>query len=392
MPVALFGTHVGGIGRGNGPLPPEAGAIRLWDAGVAWRQLEPAPGKVDWAAMERAVSRAESTGAKEILWVHGSPPRWAALKPDAPGLYGPGTSSPPQEKAYLSLLERIATRFKGRITAYQAWNEANLRIFYRGDATYLAELTAKARKVLAKADPDARLVGASTTVRSKGPVKQRWYDEYARELAARGWPVDAMAVHLYPKADEGPQERAGYIRTMRAWLAARGWDGPMWDTEVNYGDRRDFAEEIVVIDQAKAPAWVARTYIDSLALGVDRVFWYGWNDHILGIDQVARGSGAILPAGQAYLTVRDWLARARWQGCQGEIMEPSGDKGALTRCSLQTRRERPAEIVFTHRGSARVDVPPTVRQVCRLDGTCERPQGDSLKVGTTPVLLVSARP
>src|SRR6478752_4565089 len=66
---ALFGTHVGGIASGNQPLPPHAGAIRLWDAGVAWRQLEPAPGEVNWRAMDEAVSQARSTGATEIVWV-----------------------------------------------------------------------------------------------------------------------------------------------------------------------------------------------------------------------------------------------------------------------------------------------------------------------------------
>ena len=42
-PVAreLFGTHVKGLASGTQPLPPRAGAVRLWDAGVAWRELEP---------------------------------------------------------------------------------------------------------------------------------------------------------------------------------------------------------------------------------------------------------------------------------------------------------------------------------------------------------------
>lgn len=382
----LFGTHVGGIAAGDKPAPPQAGAIRLWDAGVAWRQLERSPGRVDWAAMDRAVARAEATGARDILWVHGSPPRWAARRPNSSGLYGPGTSSPPKTDAYLSILTRVAQRYRGRITSYQVWNEANISIFYQGSASYLADLTQKARRVLAEVDPGARLVGASTTVRSQGPVK-KWYGKYASALAARGWPVDAMAVHLYPRADEGPDERAGYIRFMRSWLAERGWTGQLWDTEINYGDRRDFAKEEVVIGQRTAEAWVGRTYLDSLALGIDRVYWYAWNDHILGIDQISLRTGQILPAGRAYLTIQQWLSGATWWGCSGELMQPTGRKGAVTTCEFTDAEGTRSYVLFTHRGTAKVGRPAGTDRVCTLDGSCAPAKGTTLKVGRTPLLV-----
>jgi hypothetical protein len=383
---ALLGTHVGRIVDPASPAPPRAGGIRLWDAGVAWRELEPAQGQVDWALMDAAVSRAQAAGAHEILWVHGSTPAWAAKDPEARGLYGPGTSSAPDEAAYLEILRQIAERYKGRVTAYQAWNEANIKIFYRGTPEYLAELTAKAQRVLDEVDPDALLVGASTTVRAKGPVKD-WYDRYAAALAEAQWPVDAMAVHLYPPAEQGAEDRADYVRVMRSWLEARGWTGPLWDTEVNYGDRRDFAKTVVVVPQEQAAAWVARTYLDSLALGVDRVYWYSWNDHLLGIDQVDPVTGATTSAGQAYLTVQDWLADARWDGCSGELVAPTGTGGALTTCSLTTAAGVAAQVVFAHRGSATVELPDGATEICRLDGSCAAVGGASLEVGEAPVLV-----
>jgi hypothetical protein len=384
---ALLGTHVGGIIDPAQPAPASAGAIRLWDSGVAWRELEPVQGQVDWARMDAAVQRAEATGATEIVWVHGSTPAWAALDPTAAGLYGPGTSSAPDEQAYLDILRQVAERYRGRITAYQAWNEANIRIFYRGRPAYLAELTAKARAVLDQVDPDALLVGASSTVRVTGPVKA-WYGKYAAALAERGWPVDAMAVHLYPPGDQGVDDRAEYIRVIRAWLAERGWTGPLWDTEVSFGDRRDFAKEIVVVPQEQAAAWVARTYLDSLALGVDRVHWYGWNIHILGIDQVDPASGEVLPAGQAYLTLQQWLAGASWGGCTGELMEPTGEPGALSTCTITTAQGGRAQILFAHGGASTTSpLPEGATEVCRLDGTCSAPDGDTLEVGEQPVLI-----
>jgi hypothetical protein len=384
--AALFGTHVGSLAAGGQPLPPRAGAIRLWDAGVTWREIEPVQGQVNWALLDSAVTQAESTGAEQIVWVHGSTPTWAALDPEAPGLYGPGTTSAPDVEAYLSILRQVAERYRGRITAYQVWNEANIKIFYRGTPESLAELTLGAQQVLDEVDPDALLVGASTTVRREGPVKA-WYGQYADALAERGWPVDAMAVHLYPLADQGVGTRAAYIRTMRQWLAERGWTGPLWDTEVNFGDRRDFAPEKVVVGQSRAAGWVARTYIDSLALGIDEVYWYSWNDHILGIDQVDPQTGAVLPAGQAYLTVQDWLVGGYWQGCSGELMEPTGEAGALTTCAVTTADGRKGQILFSHGGATTVAAPEGAQEVCLVDGTCSPLSGDLLPVGATPILV-----
>jgi hypothetical protein len=382
----LFGTHVKDLAATGQPPVPRAGAVRLWDSGVAWRQLEAEQGRINWDPLDSAVARAEGTGAADILWVHGSPPAWAALDPQAPGLYGPGTSSAPDEGAYLSFLRQVAQRYKGRITSYQVWNEANIKIFYRGRPDYLAQLTLGAKEVLDEVDPDALLVGASTTVRAKGPVKP-WYGKYAAGLAERGWPVDAMAVHLYPMADEGVDTRAAYVRLMREWLAQRGWTGPVWDTEVNFGDRRDFATQVVEVPQATADGWVARTYIDSLALGIDRVYWYAWNDHILGIDQVDARTGETLPAGQAYLTVQDWFDGAYWQGCSGELVEPTGQRGAVTTCDLASADGQPAQILFSHRGSATIPSPAGAEQICRLDGRCERPADETLPVSADPILV-----
>ena len=383
---ALFGTHVKSLALGTEPVPPRAGSVRLWDSGVSWRELEPAKGQFNWAAMDSAVSQAEGAGAQEIVWVHGSTPQWAAKDPTVPGLYGPGTSSPPVTADYLDTLRAIATRYRGRITAYQVWNEANISIFYQGSPKAMAKLTRRAKEVLDEADPDAVLVGASTTVRSAGPVKP-WYGRYTDALAELGWPVDAMAVHLYPPAEEGADDRAGYIRMIRPWLAERGWTGPLWDTEVNYGERRDFADVEVIVPQRRAAAWVARTYIDSIELGIDRVHWYSWNDHILGIDQVDATTGAILPAGQAYLTIQEWLSGAQWRGCSGELVEPTGKRRALTQCELSLADGQDGLIVFTHGGSTTLPVPSGAVEICRLDGTCDDATTGSIEVDISPTLI-----
>ncbi len=133
-PVApeQFGLHVASLGAGGKPSI-DVRAVRLWDAGVRWDQIETAKGKYNWAPLDRAVSAAEAAGATDILYVLGSTPKWAASTFSSADLYGPGTASlPKKSKYYLNYAEAVAQRYKGRITAYQIWNEANTRSFYNG--------------------------------------------------------------------------------------------------------------------------------------------------------------------------------------------------------------------------------------------------------------------
>jgi hypothetical protein len=68
-----FGLHVQVIG--SGPAPKiELSAVRLWDIGARWDQVESKRGKFNWWALDRAVENAEASGAKEILYVLGSTP------------------------------------------------------------------------------------------------------------------------------------------------------------------------------------------------------------------------------------------------------------------------------------------------------------------------------
>ena len=171
---------------------------------------------------------------------------------------------------------------------------------------------------------------------------------------------------------------------MRAWLAERGWTGPIWDTEVNYGDRREFARKSWRSEdgQGLGGAHLHR----QPRLGVDRVYWYAWNDHILGIDQVTdSGGGAArregLPDGPALAD------GATWRGCKGELIAPTGRRGALTQCDLTDKWGNSGLIAFTHRGTAKLARPEALNQRCTLDGACLPVTKSRLTIGRAPVLL-----
>lgn len=374
IPSAAFGQHVAGISAGA-PADVELRSVRLWDTGTRWDQIETAPDRYTWDSLDAAVDNARSAGATDILYVLGSTPQWAARDPQLPGLYGPGTTSLPKDtEDYVDYVRTVAERYKGRITSYQIWNEANTRSFYEGDWTALAKLTRRAHDAIKVIDPSAQVVAASSTViPGKLFQTESFFVRYARALHEAGDPVDAMAVHLYPvDANQGPNARARSIHATQRVLNKVGIDKPLWDTEVNYGDRRP-GLPTVVPDTDTAVAYVARTYLDSATLGVARTYWYGWDLGMLGID-MTDGNG-ITPAGRAFLTVRDWLIDARPAGCRTQKN--------VRRCHFTDTEGKPFTVVWTH---SETTLNVTGLSVCRLDGGCDDGLTE-LALDDQPVLL-----
>ncbi len=374
IPAVAFGQHVGGIAQAP-PQDVTLDAVRLWDTGTRWDEIEPTQGQYNWAPLDAAVANAQAAGATDILYVLGSTPQWAARNPNLSGLYGDGTTSLPADvEYYLEFVRQVAKRYQGKITSYQMWNEANTRSFYEGDWVAMAQLTKRTHDTLQVVDPNALLVAASSTV-IPGRLFQTesFFVRYARALHELGDPVDAMAVHLYPvDTRKGPDTRARSIRAAQKVLNKVGIDKPLWDTEVNYGDRRPGLPQVVP-DSQTAATYTARTFLDAATLGIARTYWYGWDLSVLGIDMT--DASGVTSAGRAFLTVRDWLVDARPAGCS--------DGGGVRRCHFTDVGGAPFTVVWAT-GSA-VDLTTEGLEVCRLDDSCG--PSAQITVDAAPVLL-----
>ena len=371
-----FGLHVQSLGAGATPSV-SVSAVRLWDSGVRWDQIETSKGVYNWAALDRAVSAAERAGADEILYVLGSTPKWAASKFSNVDLYGPGTASLPKKSSYyLKYAKAVAQRYKGRITSYQIWNEANTRSFYNGGKfdgwIKLAALTKDASKAIRKIDKRADIVAASSTVIPTPKFQtESFFFRYLRELKRQKASVDAISVHLYPvNPKQGPDSRVASIAAVRKVMAKVGLKKPLWDTEVNYGDRRNPANQVVPKPK-KAATYVSRTYLDSARYGIARTFWYGWDINVLGIT-MSNPDGSPTRAGQAFLTTRQWLTAGSWKGCK--------DARGVTTCTVGATK-----IVFAAKSTS-LKRPAGVTTVTTLSGS-SKAADTSIKVGTSPIRL-----
>lgn len=313
---SMVGLHIEGAEGGAWASAP-FGALRLWDNGTAWSQIELAKGEFKWDNLDGAIATSESRGLTDILYVIGTTPAWAAADPtnlNASDYPQPGAAEAPANISdWSEWVTAVVTRYKGRISSYQIWNEANLANFFNGTPKQMAELTKVAYDIIKAIDPEAQVVSASPSTRL---VKSfdRFFPKYLEELATLGWPVDVMAIHTYPDATGDPTVRAALIVKAQDFLKASGAPTlPLWDTELNYGlaGPGDIPKE--EITGARAAGFVVRTYIDDLRLEVDRSYWYIWTlkpYDLLGVQAYSGSDGE-----QGFFAVNDWVTGATFGGC-----------------------------------------------------------------------------
>lgn len=376
---SLFGMHVYNAEFGEWPSIG-FGTLRLWDNRTSWANIERTQGVFDWTALDTAVATSQAKGVDDILMVLAGTPTWATDDPSPTALPQPGAAGMPRNIAWWdNWVTQVATRYKGKITAYQPWNEANLATFSTGSAQDMADLTKHAYDIIKRIDPNATVVAPSTGTRLGGPFKS-FYPKYLAALKAYGWPVDVWAAHTYPASLGTPVDRTALAKLWQNALAAAGAPKkPMWDTENNFGLKGPGPQNPDVdLEGTKAADWVARTYLDALRLNISRVYWYRWEPYndLWGI-QMYNGT----PGAASYQTLQKWIVGATFNGCP--------TKGTNVTCNF-TKGGKKFQIVYTDSGASRnIKLNASYSQVCSLDGSCKSLGAKSVTTAG-PVLVTNS--
>jgi hypothetical protein len=84
---------------------------------IEWSGVETAPGQFDWSELDAIVGTALATNARIMLSVQ-----------HAPTFYRSPTSGlfPSDPSTYRTFMQAVATRYRGKVQAYEVWNEENL--------------------------------------------------------------------------------------------------------------------------------------------------------------------------------------------------------------------------------------------------------------------------
>ena len=217
---------------------PSVDTVRIWDIGVDWARVNTAPGVYDWSRLDAVVAKAQATGAGRIVYVHHGVPGWLAQKnPNehtAPWM-PPGSNSVPKDLAkWDAWVRAVVKRYKGRIHIHEIGNEPQLPDFMypwnQSNRATWAKMTKRAYKIIKEVDPKAKVWSASVLPRkSSGGMKKGGL--FLDELKKVGWPVDAVACHIYPTVGENwPEWKAYYDEVVKA-AKQRGCTKPVVVTE-----------------------------------------------------------------------------------------------------------------------------------------------------------------
>jgi hypothetical protein len=370
----VFGMH-----DVSGTADVPYGAVRLWDVGTTWADLEPARNHYEFAHLDDLVRRAVARHAK-ITLVLGSTPAWAATDPKEPAAIwlNSGSASPPRERAFwVDYISTVVKRYKGRIDSYQIWNEGGLPQFWTATPGRLATLTSVAYLAVKKADPRALVV--TTPMLPRQPNWRPWSTAYLTAMRALGWPADVFAIHSYqPDELANPDGRVVVIKSTQALLRSLHAPArPMWDTEANYTSRH-YVWPKNKITGPLAATWVARMYLDSLRLKLSRTYWYAYNAPVRRLG-VTLGPGTA--AARGYASVRSWVVGSTFTGC---TTSRAATGARVTSCAFK-RGAKTSRVLWAS-ANRHTPVSGTGTTVCRLLLPCSKRTAKNF-VTTTPVLV-----
>jgi hypothetical protein len=373
IPGSYFGLHIHHLDRPT-PTPWPSVPVpewRLWDADVTWPNLEPTKGQWQFDRLDRYLSVAEQHGTGVLLTLGGSPP-WASARPQLASSYTPGfTAEPENLDDWRNYVRTVASRYKGEIQAYEIWNEPNLREFWSGTIDQMLVLTREAAQIIHTVDPHAIVVSPSVTASYGIP----WFTEFLKK--GGGQYVDAIGYHFYVDPQTlFPEDMVPVIQRVRQIIAENGLAAkPLWNTETGW-----FPPAKLDSDELAA-GFLARAFILSWAAGVQRFYWYAWDNGAAAIVTYKEVEHVVTPAGHAYQVIQQWLVGAQMGGCSQSL-------DSTWTCQL-SRAGKKNWVVWNPRWKLRFDVPGAwhVGSVTPLLGDPRAWSGPSVDIGPVPTLL-----
>ena len=367
---AFFGMHVHRAADGTRwPSVPIAG-WRLWDAQVSWPLIEPQRGNWNFDLLDRYVQLAVAHQAG-ILLTLGLTPTWASARSGEKSAYGSGNASPPRQLTDWELYVRtIAARYKGVISTYEVWNEPNMKGTFTGSPSEMIDLTRSAYATLKAVDPNIVVVSPSPTTWDG----VAWLDSFLKQGGCRD--VDVIGYHFYVTPD-APEKMIALIQRVKASLRKYHCDKPIWNTESGWTAPKHFSSE------AEAAGYMMRTYILNWLLGVQRCYWYAWdNRNWSTLDLSSPADGGTLPAGAAYGVIQSWLVGSVMQSCE------RGRSGVWI-CVL-LRGPTTTRLIWSDKGTQTLTLPASWHAATATRWTGQQfPATSQLTVDDAPVLLKS---
>lgn len=286
----------------------------------AMKVLNPAPGSFDYRTYEDQVVGPAMRNNIEVLGILANPPDWAAdrrypkLHWWVPANLELAWNDP--QNHWGQFVFRTATQFKGRIKAWEVWNEPNIE-FWSGPPELFARLMKVSYQAIKAADPNAIVVlGGIFHYQNigniQGILRALGQDP---EGPANNYFFDVMGYHPYDVGICNMRFEGdlidNYLRADMRNLLPGETDNKhrIWVTETGIRVREDgsFPEFATPEEQA---SYVIAAYAYALDKGAERFYYFRTND---ADSEVAEPWGLLKnnrtrkPAFTAYQVMAQWL-------------------------------------------------------------------------------------
>jgi hypothetical protein len=278
-------------------------SIRLWDTGTAWSDLEPRKGEWYFDRLDRLVNLAAEHDA-QVLLCFGKTPMWtSSIRPANPQDRSFESGAPLSLDDWREFVLKVANRYKGRIGAYEVWNEPSYHQFYRGDVHTMVEMTRIASQAIHSVDPEALVVSPSPTTVDGLPWLHSFLD------AGGGNLVDVIGYHFYVTPG-APEEIVSLAARVKLEMAGHHVSLPIWNTETGWSKPKTFASN------DEASAYVSRALLLAWVSGISRFYWYAWDNRNWVTLNMTEGNDYRPNAtAQAYDRFESWLIGHRVESC-----------------------------------------------------------------------------
>lgn len=225
---------------------------------LRWRDVQPEPGALTTArtTYDTAAEAQYEAGLKVLQVFHDTPP-WAREAANAGGRFAPDL------RHTFELGRALAVRFKGRVAAWEPWNEANVATFGSHTVDQMCSWQKATWLGFKAGDPEV-IVGWNATAAAPTPAQTDGI------LANETWPYfDTYNIHSYDWAHS-------YVEL---WGPARAAASgrPLWITEADRGTphlkQGPWFDQDPRLERLKAE-WLAQSYSSSLFAGARRHFHF----------------------------------------------------------------------------------------------------------------------
>jgi hypothetical protein len=236
-------------------------------------------GEWDYIDSDTKIAWAEARGAEPLM------------------VLGVSANVPITSAAWTSYVTEVVTRYQGRVTYYEVWNEPEYAKYFSGTLTDLVRVTNEAATIVHRAG--ALLVSPSFC------GSYRCIAEVTKFLDAGGYAqVDVVAFHFYTHGLP-PEAIVEDFSALKESLNRHSISVPIWDTELSWnistqGENGGFMSDDMQV------SYLERAMLVHIFLGIDRLYWYRWDTTSeSAIALSARGFPT--PAGTAYQEMQEAL-------------------------------------------------------------------------------------